>query len=145
MALFYSMPKGTVLGPNQTWNAQHAYVSTEAKHCDKEALIAAYNGAGRPPMRTWIKEQAAQGVAIPSYPTCLTWFKAEDNAPASPAASVSQPTSSMTTLDEVEAAYKTTIENLITSLEEQEAQLKGEMERVVNDLAKARDKLTKFD
>ncbi|MEE4921696.1 hypothetical protein V2K54_04525 [Pseudomonas alliivorans] len=51
----------------------------------------------------------------------------------------------VTTLDDVEAAYKATIENLITSLEQREAQLKGEMDRVVCDLARARDKLTKLD
>lgn len=49
------------------------------------------------------------------------------------------------TLDDVEAAYKKSIEMLITNLEEQEHQLKGEIDRVMNDLARAREKLTKFD
>ncbi|QDV97110.1 hypothetical protein FFH90_023540 [Pseudomonas sp. ATCC 43928] len=49
------------------------------------------------------------------------------------------------TLDDVEAAYKKSIETLIANLEEQEHQLKGEIERVMNDLARAREKLTKFD
>ena len=49
------------------------------------------------------------------------------------------------TLDDVEAAYKRSIETLITNLEEQEQQLQAELERVTNDLIRARDKLTKFD
>lgn len=49
------------------------------------------------------------------------------------------------TLDDVEAAYKKSIETLIASLEEQEQQLHAELERVVSDLARAREKLTKFD
>jgi hypothetical protein len=50
-----------------------------------------------------------------------------------------------TTLDDVEAVYKKSIEALITTLEEQEQHLKGELDRVVSDLARAREKLTKFD
>lgn len=49
------------------------------------------------------------------------------------------------TLDDVEAAYKNSIEALITNLEEQEHQLKAELDRVKTDLIRARDKLTKFD
>ncbi|SOQ09176.1 hypothetical protein [Pseudomonas syringae group genomosp. 3] len=49
------------------------------------------------------------------------------------------------TLDDVEAAYKRSIETLIASLEEQEQQLQAELESVMNDLIRARDKLTKFD
>lgn len=49
------------------------------------------------------------------------------------------------TLDDVEAAYKKSIATLIANLEEQEQHLKGELDRVVSDLARARDKLTKFD
>lgn len=50
-----------------------------------------------------------------------------------------------TTLDDVEASYKKSIETLITTLEEQEQRLEAELERVTNDLARAREKLTKFD
>jgi len=49
------------------------------------------------------------------------------------------------TLDDVEAAYKKSIETLIANLEEKEHQLKGEIDRVMNDLHRAREKLTKFD
>lgn len=49
------------------------------------------------------------------------------------------------TLDDVEAAYKKSIETLIGNLEEQEQHLQAELERVSNDLARAREKLTKFD
>lgn len=49
------------------------------------------------------------------------------------------------TLDDVEASYKKSIEALITNLEKQEHQLKAELDRVTNDLIRARDKLTKFD
>ncbi|WP_454840536.1 hypothetical protein [Pseudomonas hormoni] len=49
------------------------------------------------------------------------------------------------TLDDVEAAYKKSIEALITNLEEQERRLEGELEKVMNDLERAREKLTKFD
>ena len=49
------------------------------------------------------------------------------------------------TLDDVEAAYKKSIETLIASLEEQERRLEGELEKVMNDLERAREKLTKFD
>ncbi|MFK3605620.1 hypothetical protein A7D21_30425 [Pseudomonas sp. AP19] len=49
------------------------------------------------------------------------------------------------TLDEVEASYKKSIETLITNLEEQEQHLQVELDRVKTDLIKARDKLTKFD
>ncbi|MGZ0715702.1 hypothetical protein [Pseudomonas palleroniana] len=49
------------------------------------------------------------------------------------------------TLDDVEAAYKKSIETLIANLEEQEQQLQAELECVVSDLARAREKLTKFD
>ena len=49
------------------------------------------------------------------------------------------------TLDDVEAAYKKSIEALIANLEEQEHQLKSELDRVMNDLIRARDKLTKFE
>lgn len=49
-----------------------------------------------------------------------------------------------TTLDDVEAAYKKSIETLIANLEEQEQQLNAELDRVVSDLARAREKLTKF-
>lgn len=49
------------------------------------------------------------------------------------------------TLDDVEAAYKKSIETLIASLEEQERRLEGELEKVINDLERAREKLTKFD
>lgn len=145
MALSYEMPSSITLGANQTWNAQHGYVSTEAKHCDKEALVSAYNAAGRPPMRTWIKEQAAKGVAVPSYPTCMTWFKLDDKVAETAPALVHQSTITAATLDDVEAAYKRSIEALITNLEEQEHQLKAEIDRVMNDLARAREKLTKFD
>lgn len=55
------------------------------------------------------------------------------------------PVFSAATLDGVEAAYKKSIEILITNLEEQENQLKAELDRVMNDLIRARDKLTKFD
>lgn len=50
-----------------------------------------------------------------------------------------------TTLDDVEAVYKKNIEALIATLEEQEQHLKGELDRVLSDLARAREKLTKFD
>lgn len=50
-----------------------------------------------------------------------------------------------TTLDDVEASYKKSIETLITTLEEQEQHLQAELERVTNDLVRAREKLTKFD
>jgi len=49
------------------------------------------------------------------------------------------------TLDDVEAAYKKSVETLITNLEEQEQHLQAELERVTSDLARAREKLTKFD
>ncbi len=49
------------------------------------------------------------------------------------------------TLDDVEAAYKKSIQTLITSLEQQEHELNRELFRVKNDLIKAREKLTKFD
>ncbi|MDQ0739692.1 hypothetical protein [Pseudomonas sp. W4I3] len=49
------------------------------------------------------------------------------------------------TLDDVEAAYKKSIETLIANLEEQEQHLQAELERVVSDLGRAREKLTKFD
>ncbi|MGB3125753.1 MAG: hypothetical protein WBB95_18215 [Pseudomonas sp.] len=49
------------------------------------------------------------------------------------------------TLDDVEAAYKKSIESLITNLEEQEQHLQAELDRVKTDLIRARDKLTKFD
>ncbi|MGY4815710.1 hypothetical protein ACVNP3_07155 [Pseudomonas chlororaphis subsp. piscium] len=50
-----------------------------------------------------------------------------------------------TTLDDVEATYKRSIEALIGNLEEQEQHLQRELERVASDLARAREKLTKFD
>lgn len=49
------------------------------------------------------------------------------------------------TLDDVEAAYKKSIEVLISNLEGQEQQLQAELVRVTNDLSRAREKLTKFD
>jgi hypothetical protein len=58
---------------------------------------------------------------------------------------VEAPVLAAASLDDVEAVYKKNIEALITHLDEQEQQLKGELERVTNDLAKAREKLTKFD
>ncbi|WP_092346501.1 MULTISPECIES: hypothetical protein [unclassified Pseudomonas] len=145
MAVTYKMPQGTVLAANQVWNAQHGYVSTDAKHCEKEALIAAYNAAGRPPMRTWIKDQAAKGTAVPSYPTCMAWFKAEDAAPSTRAVPVAQAHSTMTTLDEVEAAYKQGIKTLITKLEIEQTNLKEALSKVEDELAKAKEKLVKFD
>lgn len=81
----FDMPEGTKLGDFQSWNKQHGYVQTEASRCDKEALQAAYNAAGRPAMRTWVKEQAGKGVALPSYPTCMAWFKKDGDTPASTA------------------------------------------------------------
>jgi hypothetical protein len=55
------------------------------------------------------------------------------------------PVLSGSTLDDVEASYKKSIEALITNLEEQEQHLQAELDRVKTDLIRARDKLTKFD
>ena len=74
----FPAPKDQFYKPGQSWNNQHGYVQTAAGMCDEEALKAAYNAAGRPPMRTWVKEQAGKGVAVPSYPTCMAWFKLDD-------------------------------------------------------------------
>ncbi|PKA72889.1 hypothetical protein ATI02_5990 [Pseudomonas baetica] len=74
----YPEPQGLEFKAGQSWNKQHGYVQTEAGMCDVEALKAAYNAAGRPALRTWVKEQAGKGVAVPSYPTCMSWFKLDD-------------------------------------------------------------------
>ena len=74
----YPEPQGLEFKTGQSWNKQHGYVQTEAAMCDVEALKAAYNAAGRPALRTWVKEQAGKGVAVPSYPTCMSWFKLDD-------------------------------------------------------------------
>lgn len=80
----YPEPQGQEYKAGQSWNKQHGYLQTEAGMCDAEALKAAYNAAGRPALRTWVKEQAGKGVAVPSYPTCMAWFKGEkDSAGAS--------------------------------------------------------------
>jgi len=75
------------------------------------------------------------------------WLKKEEGASpkAHTPARVEAPALTVATLDDVEAVYKKNIEALIANLEEQEQQLKGEIERVTNDLARAREKLTKFD
>lgn len=71
--------------------------------------------------------------------------KSISSAPTHTPAHTEAPIHIGSTLDDVEAAYKKSIEALITNLEKQEHHLKAELERVTNDLIRARDKLTKFD
>ncbi len=67
------------------------------------------------------------------------------STPTHTPARIDAPVLSGSTLDDVEAAYKKSIEALITNLEEQEGQLEAELDRVKTDLIRAREKLTKFD
>jgi len=71
--------------------------------------------------------------------------KSISSTPTHTATRTEAPVFNGSTLDDVEASYKKSIETLITNLEEQENQLKAELDRVTNDLIRARDKLTKFD
>lgn len=71
--------------------------------------------------------------------------KSISSTPTHTATRTEAPVFNGSTLDDVEASYKKSIETLITNLEEQENQLKAELDRVMNDLIRARDKLTKFD
>jgi len=103
------MPAGTVLGANQSWNAQHDYVQTKSSMCDKQALLAAFTASGVSEVRTWVKDQAAKGVAVPSYPTFVNWVdaaKAGKTGKASAVQSASATATTLTTIEAMEAAIK---------------------------------------
>lgn len=76
----YEMPKGTKLKEHQSWNKQHGYVQTDASRCNREALKAAFEASGVNELRTWVKQQSAKGVAVPSYPTCMAWIKGKKDS-----------------------------------------------------------------
>lgn len=99
------MPAGTVLGEGQSWNAQHDYVQTKSSMCNKQALLAAFAASGVTEVRTWVKDQAAQGARVPSYPTFKLWLDAAKTGKTvqAPAANAVAPA---TTIEAMEAAIK---------------------------------------
>ncbi|WP_223508752.1 hypothetical protein [Pseudomonas sp. BF-RE-29] len=139
-----TIPEGTNLKEGQSWNAQHSYVQTKGAMCDRAALLAAYAASGVSETLPWLKEQAAKGVAVPPYATFRLWA-ADKKLKTTPIVSKTPAPAAPTSLADVEAAYKSGINSLIATLEKREQELSQELEVVMNDLAKAREKLTKFD
>lgn len=135
-------PQGLVYKTGQSWNKQHGYVQTQSGMCNREALIAAYNAAGRPAMRTWVKEQAEKGVAVPSYPTCMVWFRLGEGKVV--AASFAVGASSSTAFNfaqefeakfeaEKKAAYIEFLHGKANDLRAQLAAVEGEITKLTSD------------
>lgn len=123
-------PSNVVLGANQSWNKQHGYVQTDYKHCDKDALKAAYDAAGRPAFLTWIKDQSSKGVAIPSYPTCVAWMETREGASTKTASTASTATASSSIGAKLLADFnanrdKALLEHFESALKDAEATVAG--------------------
>jgi hypothetical protein len=138
------MPAGTVLGEGQSWNAQHDYVQTKSSMCDKKALLAEFAASGVTEVRTWIKDQAAKGARVPSYPTFKLWLigvKTGKTVTAVSAPTVQATTTATpTTIEGMEAAIKQQQEKLEKQKKDYVKLLRNEVTRLKAELGKATQK-----
>ncbi|NBA96843.1 hypothetical protein [Pseudomonas sp. R5(2019)] len=135
-----TIPEGTVLGEGQSWNAQHGYVQTKGAMCDRPALLVAFAASGVSETLPWLKEQAANGVAVPPYATFRLWaaakkLKTTPSPSKAPAPAVpNSPEAIKAEIARLQEAYK---ESLLSKVD----RLKSEIEKMQQELAAAEKEL----